>query len=57
MEYTESQVRRFLTTLFITRARNHLKRLAEIYNWSEATLAEHEERFLKTADFVPLIKI
>jgi hypothetical protein len=54
MEFEESQVRRFLTTLFITRARHLLARMAEIYGWSPATLAEHEARFINTPDFIPI---
>jgi hypothetical protein len=47
-EFAESQVRRFLTTLFMTRARYLLARMADIYGWSPATLAEYEARFITT---------
>jgi hypothetical protein len=53
MEFEESQVRRFLTALFVTRAHHLLIRMAELYGWSPATLAEHEARFIKTSDFIP----
>lgn len=55
-EFAESQVRRFLTALFMTRARHLLDRMAELYGWSPATLAEYEMRFIttKTHRFVPV---
>jgi hypothetical protein len=54
-EFAESQVRRFLTALFMTRARYLLGRMAELYGWSPVTLAEYEARFIttKTHQFVP----
>ena len=53
MEFAESQVRRFVTALCITRAKNLLARMAEIYGWSPTMLAEYEERFIKTSNFLP----
>lgn len=53
-EFAEAQARKFLTVLFAKRARRHLKALAEIYGWSHAMLAEYEERFIKSADVVPI---
>ena len=55
-EFAEAQVRRFLTVLFVTRAKRHLKALADLYGWSPELLAENEQRFIKTSDFVPIIK-
>jgi len=52
-EFAVAQVRRFLTVLFTTRARRHLKALAELYNWSPERLAEVEQQFIKTSDMVP----
>jgi len=52
-EFAEGQVRRFLTTLFIARAKRHLKALAALYNWSPETQAEYEARFIKTGNCVP----
>jgi hypothetical protein len=52
-EFTSAQVRKFLTVLFVTRARRHLRTLAEHYNWSPETLAANEARFIHTADCVP----
>ncbi len=53
-EYSESQIRRFMTMLFILRARRHLKSLAVIYNWTPEILSEYEQRFIRTADMVPV---
>lgn len=53
-EYRESQVRRFLSVLFMVRGRRHLKTLAEIYKWSPSQLEEMELRFLRQSDFVPI---
>jgi hypothetical protein len=50
----EAQVRRFMTVLFVTRAKRHLKTLAELYGWSPETLASYEEEFIRVADFVPV---
>jgi hypothetical protein len=50
----EAQVRRFMTVLFVARAKRHLKTLAELYGWSPETLASHEEEFIKIAEFVPV---
>jgi hypothetical protein len=52
-EFAESQVRRFMTSLFIARARRHLRTLATIYNWTPETLAAHESRFIRTEYMVP----
>jgi len=52
-EFAEGQVRRFLTVLFVQRAKRHLKALADLYGWSPEQLAEAEQRFLKPATFVP----
>ena len=56
-EYASSQVRRLLTVLFVSRAKRHLKTLAELYSWSPEQLAEAEQRFIKTADFVPTFSL
>ena len=53
-EYAESQVRRFMTVLFVTRAKRHLRTLAELYGWSPETLAANEHRFIRVADHVPI---
>ncbi len=53
-EYAESQVRRFMTVLFVTRAKRHLQTLAELYGWSPETLAANELRFIRVADHVPI---
>lgn len=52
-EFTTSQVRKFLTVLFVTRAQRHLRTLAEHYGWSPETLAANEARFVRVADCVP----
>jgi hypothetical protein len=52
-EEAEAQVRRFMTTLFVTRAKRHLKTLSVAYGWSPETLAEYEARFIKTTSCVP----
>lgn len=52
-EFSESQVRRFMTVLFIARARRHLRTLATLYNWTPETLAAHEARFIRTEVMVP----
>ena len=52
----EAQVRRFMTVLFVTRAKRHLKTLAELYGWSPETLAAHEEEFIRVAEFVPVFQ-
>ena len=46
-------IRRFLTFLFIERARSHLKTLAVEYDWSPERLLEYESRFIKQAELVP----
>jgi hypothetical protein len=53
-EYAESQVRRFMTVLFVTRAKRHLRTLADLYGWSPETLAINEQRFIRVADCVPI---
>ncbi len=53
-EYAESQVRRFLTVLFVTRAKRHLRTLAELYGWSPETLATNEQRFIRVGEHVPI---
>jgi len=53
-EAAEAQVRQFLMTLFIARAKRHLKTLSVVYGWSPEQLAEYEDRFIKTGDFVPV---
>lgn len=52
-EFAEGQLRRFLTVLFVKRAKRHLKTLADLYGWSPETLVENEERFIKTTAFLP----
>ena len=52
----EAQVRRFMTVLFVARAKRHLKALAELYGWSPETLALHEEEFILVVDFVPVFQ-
>lgn len=53
-EYAESQVRRFMTVLFVNRAKRHLRTLAELYGWSPETLATNEQRFIRVGDCVPV---
>ncbi len=53
-EYAEAQVRRFMTVLFVTRAKRHLRTLAELYGWSPETLTMNEQRFIRIADCVPI---
>lgn len=52
-EFEESQVRRLLTVLFLTRAKRHLKTLAELYSWSPEQLADYEARFIQYGGCVP----
>lgn len=52
-EFAEGQVRRFMTVLFVARAKRHLKNLSELYGWTSEQLAEHEARFIKPAAFIP----
>lgn len=52
-DFTKAQVRKFLTVLFVNRARRHLKTLAEHYGWSPETLAANEDRFIRVYDSVP----
>jgi hypothetical protein len=52
-EFAEGQVRRFMTVLFVARAKRHLKALAELYSWSPEQLADYETRFIKPAAFIP----
>ena len=53
-EFAEGQLRRFLTVLFVKRAKRHLKTLADLYGWSPEMLAENEQRFIQTAKFLPV---
>lgn len=53
-EFEESQVRRLMTVLFLTRAKRHLKTLAEVYSWSPEQLAEYEARFIQYNACVPI---
>ncbi len=53
-EFAESQIRRFLMVLLTTRAKRHLKTLADHYGWSPETLAGREEQFIKPSNFVPV---
>ena len=55
-EYAAAQVRRFLTELFVSRAKRHLGALAELYSWSPEQLAEAEQRFIKASDCVPIFR-
>jgi hypothetical protein len=52
-EFTRAQVRRFLSALYINRARRHLKTLATQYGWSPEQLAAYEEKFIVYKEFVP----
>ena len=52
-EFAEGQVRRFMTVLFVARAKRHLKSLGELYGWTPEQLAEYEARFIKPAAFIP----
>lgn len=52
-EFKEAHVRRFLTVLFITRARRHLRVLGEMYGWSPEQLAANTERFIRYHEHVP----
>ena len=53
-EFAEAQVRRFLTVLFTTRARTHLRTLAAVYEWTPEQLAAYEQRFIQPASNVPV---
>ena len=53
-EVAETQVRKFLTVLFVTRRMKLLKILAGIYCWTPEQLADYQERFVKPADCVPI---
>lgn len=53
-EYAESQIRKFMTVLFVTRAKRHLKTLADLYGWSPETLEANEQRFIRIGDHVPI---
>lgn len=52
-DFTKAQVRKFLTVLFVNRARRHLKTLAEHYGWSPDTLETHTARFIQVGNCVP----
>lgn len=52
-EYSESQVRKFMTMLMTLRAHRHLKSLAVLYNWTPEMVLEYEQRFIHTADMIP----
>lgn len=52
-EYAETSVRRYLTVLFTTRARRHLRLLAEHYGWTPEQLTEYENRFIRAAYMTP----
>ena len=43
-----------MTVLFVTRAKRHLRTLADLYGWSPETLAINEQRFIHVADCVPI---
>jgi hypothetical protein len=49
-DFIDCQLRRFLTVLFVTRARRHLATLATLYGWTEEQKAEYDERFIKITD-------
>lgn len=53
-EYANGAVRRFLTHMFVLRARRHLNTLAAHYGWTPEKLREYEERFIRTTEFVPV---
>jgi hypothetical protein len=53
-EFAEAQVRRFMTVLFVARAKRHLRTLAELYSWSPETLMANEQRFINIADHAPV---
>ena len=53
-EVAEASVRRFMTVLFLARAKRHLRTLAEHYGWSSAQLAEYEARFIHMGNMVPV---
>lgn len=53
-EVATAAVRRFMTVLFLIRAKRHLRTLAELYGWSSERLAELEERFIHMGDMVPV---
>lgn len=48
-----AEIRKFMTLLFIERARRHLRTLATEYGWSPQVLAENEARFIKHVDMIP----
>ncbi len=53
LEYSESQARRFMTTLFTLRAVRHLRSLGAAYGWTPDQLVEYERRFISAADMTP----
>lgn len=55
-EYRESQVRRFLSVLFMIRAKRHLKTLATLYKWTPEYLATMEARFVQQSRFTPVFE-
>jgi hypothetical protein len=51
-EFRQRLVRRFLTVLFIMRARRHVKAVAEAFGMPERQ-QEYEAQFIKDAELVP----
>jgi hypothetical protein len=51
-EFRQRLVRRFLTVLFIIRAKRHLKTVAEAFGMPERQ-QEYETQFIKDAEMVP----
>lgn len=52
-EYAETEIRKFMTVLFIERAMSHLKTLANEYGWSPEKRLEYETRFIRHRDLLP----
>jgi len=53
-DFAEATVRKWMTVLFIQRAKRHLAALAERYKWTSTELAEYERRFIQDYRFVPV---
>jgi hypothetical protein len=53
-DFAEATVRKFMTVLFIQRAKRHLAVLAAQYKWTAAELEENERRFIQDHKFVPV---
>ena len=52
-EFSDMQLRRFFSVLFVLRARRHLKTLAGLYGWTPSQLTEYENQFICVSKMVP----